>query len=997
MRSLFSGAAAVCLLWACSDGSLPGATGQAPRSAPTSGEARSLSEAPIQPRPPSGSSGAAAESLYWSGEFSEARARWLDQLDSLERKGDSAGIADVYTWLGLAAWRLGKYGEARRFGERALALKKKIPLPGHLSRSYNALGLLAWNEGRLRDAAALFDSAGTAAAAQSDLAGTAKARANLALVSAERGRFSDARAGFLSAVDAGRALADARLEGNAWTNLAMLSVKAGDPVSALAALDSARRLYRSIEYVTGEQNAIGQLGTVYEALGEPQRALAAYDTGLRMARDQGLAQEEASNLMLVAALLHQLGDHHRALGYYARADSLNATLGLDVERGVVARERARIYAALGEREIARRQAEAALRAHEGTGARLEELQDLLLAAELADPGSEASARTALARAGALARLIGSPNARGAVALGRARLAMRGRRHSEALRTLAQVTPELGNLTGSARWEIHGLRARAYAAGGNLDSAVREGRAAVAAVEATRDRIGDGRLRATYMLQRADVYADLTLALLRQGRTEAAFAIADAARGRALMDHLATAARSVGENRGSIGGLAAADSLARRIDALLTRIGSFEPASAPERAAANSIPSELNAELAAARAEYESLMLRVAAVPDAALLGARQADVTEIRSVLHPDEALLVYFVTAQRLITFVLRSDGLWHGERAVSRNALHARSRLAGELASRRDWVPTSAQPVLGALYDDLFRPLDSAGVLDGVRSLVVVPHGPLAYVPFAALVDRTTRTFAVERWAISSLPAAAGLAEIRRRAGPEGRVGVFIAAPFSRRLPASRTEAREVRRTLRAPRITAGSQASERALREALARGDLVHLATHGVMNARSPMFSRVELARGDGSGRDDGRLEVHEVLAVRTRTPLVFLSGCETGAGPAWLDGFSHGEDYATLAQAFLFAGAQGVVATLWRIDDDGAAAFARAFYLAALEVPPAEALARAQRSMLRSDRHQAPYFWAGYGVMGGHEQPRLRTGTSGAHGAGDAKMRGAAVEP
>jgi CHAT domain-containing protein len=152
------------------------------------------------------------------------------------------------------------------------------------------------------------------------------------------------------------------------------------------------------------------------------------------------------------------------------------------------------------------------------------------------------------------------------------------------------------------------------------------------------------------------------------------------------------------------------------------------------------------------------------------------------------------------------------------------------------------------------------------------------------------------------------------------------------------------------------------------------VVHVATHGVMNARSPMFSRLALAPGTGETADDGRFEIHELLGVRVRSPLVFLSGCETALGTSWSTSFTRGEDYATLAQAFLYAGAESVVATLWRIDDEGAAAFAEVFYDAMRTRAPIDALAAAQRAVLRDARYarfSAPRYWAPYVIAGrGH---------------------------
>jgi CHAT domain-containing protein len=138
---------------------------------------------------------------------------------------------------------------------------------------------------------------------------------------------------------------------------------------------------------------------------------------------------------------------------------------------------------------------------------------------------------------------------------------------------------------------------------------------------------------------------------------------------------------------------------------------------------------------------------------------------------------------------------------------------------------------------------------------------------------------------------------------------------------------------------------------------------------MNPLNPMFSRIDLRRGsEGDSHDDGRFEIHELLEFRVRAPLVFLSGCETGVGAARSTAFVQGEDYATLSQAFLLAGARNVIATLWAVEDQSAAELVQQFYGALGDVGAAEALAEAQRALLSDTRYSAPYYWAAYQLSG-----------------------------
>jgi hypothetical protein len=77
----------------------------------------------------------------------------------------------------------------------------------------------------------------------------------------------------------------------------------------------------------------------------------------------------------------------------------------------------------------------------------------------------------------------------------------------------------------------------------------------------------------------------------------------------------------------------------------------------------------------------------------------------------------------------------------------------------------------------------------------------------------------------------------------------------------------------------------------------------------------------------------------------------------------------EDYATLAQALLYAGARNVVSTFWRISDEGAAAFAEQFYKHLPTLSPSAAVVAVQRQLLAIPRYSSPYYWAAYQVSGG----------------------------
>jgi CHAT domain-containing protein len=239
------------------------------------------------------------------------------------------------------------------------------------------------------------------------------------------------------------------------------------------------------------------------------------------------------------------------------------------------------------------------------------------------------------------------------------------------------------------------------------------------------------------------------------------------------------------------------------------------------------------------------------------------------------------------------------------------------------------------------------------------------LAVLPFPAHFNRATGRFLVEDHVIAVTPSAAALGVLPHERSAISRP-IIVFAPMPDTLPGTAAEARAIAAGVAGSRLRMGSEATEAAVRQALAAGLSVHIASHGDYDAHNPLFSRMIV--GGGSSRDpanDGRLELHEILELQTSSPLVFLSGCETGLGGADNPLTQRFED-GSLAQAFLAAGARNVVATLWRVDDRDAVELARAFYRQlGTGDPPEDALAAAQRAAIRRG---SGFTWAAYEAFG-----------------------------
>ncbi len=923
---------------------------------------------------------AVGEAAYWAAEFDSAQAQFERALAQARSEGDRAAEAEALTWLGGVAYRRADYPAAREWLGRSLDLQQRHGLTAGLWRANNLLGLVSFLEDRYYDALDRHALAAELADAARDTVSLAKSWNNQALALTELDDFDRARRLFLQALPVARSTGQTLMEGRVLVNLGMLAVRTGDPESALRYLGEAEGPITAADDVMGRLNRLGQLGTVWASMGEPGRAIAHLDSALAEARARDQLDEAASNLSHMASVYADAGDYPRALRLLDESLALQTGLGETGEAAATLLRTAAIHLELGNLDVARAATERSVESLRATGDRLDQMHGLLLLARVTLEGGDTtrSARH-LAEAEALARALDAPAPRLAVALAAARLADHRGNADAMRRALAGAAAFLAAGGMDATWEYHWLAGRAAARDGNLRAAEAAAVRAVEAVERIRGEFGSGLLRTRYQSVREAVYRDLVDVRLRLGRVAEAFEAADQSRGRALLDHLAsvrsgsgpTARELAEEERQHL----------RQIDNLTTALARVRDAGrrVDERAYRSEI-GRLTADLERVRNDYGLALVRAEERRPLALVGGTRPSLARVRAALASDEALLAYYLFPDRLVSFVVTPGAVRHFSTPVDRAALATRIRVARELVGRLE-PSRSAPQALEALHEVLLGDARRAGALTGAGTIIVVPHGELEYVPFAALRDSASGRYLVEDVTLLHLPSAAALPALRERAGGPRPARTTVAlAPFPQDLPHSVEEARAVAETFPDGQAVLGPQASERQVRDALRDARTVHLATHGVLNVRNPLFSRVELAGGRAGGEspDDGRLEVHEVNRLAVGADLVFLSGCETGLGPTGTTVFSAGEDYATLVRAFLHAGAGNVVATLWRVEDRGAAEFARRFYrevrAAGAAGRPAEpaalgkALARAQREMLRDPAWAAPYRWAGYRLTG-----------------------------
>ncbi|UQA54728.1 CHAT domain-containing protein [Polyangium aurulentum] len=385
-------------------------------------------------------------------------------------------------------------------------------------------------------------------------------------------------------------------------------------------------------------------------------------------------------------------------------------------------------------------------------------------------------------------------------------------------------------------------------------------------------------------------------------------------------------------------------------------------------------------------------------------------IAELRKTLiTSDETLLLsYFVTEGRVVLVAAdaKTDRLVELPIApdeMSKAVRAYRRRLLLDPDAPLDEVKAAGARLFSALVGPV------GAWAKAHRSLVVVPHGELASLPFEALVDEGGK-FLVETHDVSyglSATLSAELAKHPRptekrtgfvgmgdpvydftsfRAGkaegaPEGAsraLTLWIEAdaagdktekpakekprPLLERLPGTASELRSISKLFGADqRIYLRADASEENVKRGIfEHARIAHIASHGLLE---PHFQALALTLNP-EAQEDGFLLHSELVDLKLNADLVVLSACQTGR-----TNLRSGEPVAGLALALRSAGAERVVVSLWSVDDDATSKLMVDFYKPLVKDATgyAAALSAAKRQMI--DKGPAhPFYWAPFVLLG-----------------------------
>ena len=795
-----------------------------------------------------------------------------------------------------------------------------------------------------------------------------------------------------------RALKDRGGEARTLTGLGHLNSKLGKKQEALKLYEGANTLFQTMGERIGAGGVLHGMGYVFDEVGEPLRALACYERALQLFRSASYLQGEAGSLWRIGRVHYLLTDYGKALDHY--------------------HESIRIF-----RELEYRQSDPYI------------LKDIGMVYDSLE--NKTKALEYYSQALVLSRTEGNhrEEAYSLNSIGRVHEAL-GRK-KKALSYYALALP-LNRTTGDRFGESNTLFniARVQRDLGNLSEARMQSERAVRVAETLRTNVSSQQLRSSYFAsarQFYELHTDVLMQMHKQtplaGFDLEALASSEQARARSLIEELK-------ESRVDIREGVSAELLQRELELRRSINEKADRRAQLVALRKENEALSISKEIDQLNTEYDELQVRIRSESPryAALTQPQPLTVQQIQQqVLDDDSVLIEYLLGEERSYVWAITRTEISSAElpsrakieTAVRRfrEVLTVNQPVQNESLQQYEARIREAQaqfPSAAAeLSDLLVAPVQNKL---GKKRLIIVPDGALHSIPFQPLTVSTAAGAATSNERIPLLayheivyePSGSTLALVLNENRPpaQNTVAVFANPVFEADdarvkigtsgestsvseqqgvvrgvfrdlglsdgqrvppLPASREEAEAIMSFV--PRGTGlkalGFDANRQtASQPELAQYSIVHFATHGFVDYEHPELSGLVLSLVDQNGQPQpGFLRLHDIYNLKLSANLVVLSACNTGLGKQ-----IKGEGLIGLTRGFMYAGADSVVASLWKVDDDATAALMERFYegMFVKGLPPAAALREAQLWMRSQERWRAPYFWAAFIIQGRYDQ-------------------------
>lgn len=830
----------------------------------------------------------------------------------------------------------------------------------------NNMGVNYYTRGEYQPALELFELQMTLEAAKRDRVVTARTLNNIGMIKRAFGDMSAA----LDYVQRSRQMAeeagDKRVLANALNNIGVLARDEGNYARALEYFEKSLPLYEALGDKVWVGLSLNNIGTVHGTQGNQLQALEYFQRALKLGQDANDKNMIAYAVNNIGLTYYRYRDYARALDFYQQSLALREELNDKRGAALTLNNIGLLHREQGDNKKA-----------------LEYYQRSLAIREKLD--DQSGMAYVLNHISYLHYLQGE--------------------HQQALE-ISKRTIDIATRLASPEliWRGYEVAGRAHTSLKQFDEAEKDLTNSINTVEQLRYRVGGGELaRQRFFEDKVLPYMAMVELAFSRNRPADALTYSELAKARTLLDVLRNGRIPINKAMSP-----EEQEIERASNAELIKLNS-QLYDERQRSKPNpKLIAELEPRREKARLAYETFLTSLYVKhPELKVQRGEVAPITAAEAAaLIPDSstAIVEFVVADEKSYLIVLTNDR----PKSPLKITLYPIKITADQLSERVDEFRRmlaernlSYQDTARQLYDLLLKPAEEQ--LRGRKTLCIVPDRSLWELPFQALQPRTNAHL-IEDFTLFYAPSLSVLREvIRQRSLPTtSGSGSNVVKVADRRSSSSRPqqtllafgnpqlsggpgdksrgvdferfgplpEAEEEVKTLGRlygavnSRVFIGPDAREKVVKTEAAKYEVLHFATHGLLDNRNPMFSFLTLAHTAEDPNEDGLLEAREILNMDLHAKLAVLSACQTARGRV-----GTGEGVIGMSWALFVAGVPTTVASQWKVDSASTTSLMIDFHRRLTKKQTkAEALRQASLGLLRSERYRHPFYWAGFVMIG-----------------------------
>jgi CHAT domain-containing protein len=734
----------------------------------------------------------------------------------------------------------------------------------------------------------------------------------------------------------------------------------------------------------GETNILIQIAWGYYGLENPQQAINYYQQAIKTAQQIGYKDGEAKAAIYLSQVYESLGNEKLAFQGLMRAEKLYTELGNQWEL-------ARVYRHLGSFYGSFKQPQKGIKFYQ---------KSILAYREL---GGKIDEGLVLGDLGRLYKFMGNlPKA------------------LDSLNQLLAINKFIGDRYGEADalYEI----AQVESEQNHLQKALIAMESSIKITENLRTSVYNQNLRSAFFANRRDRYEFYInlLMKLHQNYPESGFDgqalyVSESSRARSLLELLAEAKTNL-YSKVDTELLAQENKISEQIEKLeKQRIELLDIQN--KTTEINTIENELWQ----LNQQYEQIKdkIKISSPNYAAITQPEPLNLKKIQSDLLDDDSILLEYYLGEEV-------SYLWTVTKtSINSYKLPKKAEIEKSIQrfQQEELIPIRIRPEKGPLAVDTLSQILLKPVLKQIKNkrLVIVADGRLQTIPFSALIipeknqKQKEPLPLISQNEIINLPSASALAVLRNQVKNQKiapKTIAIIADPvfgkqdqrfknhgdnspddFINNLENAPITEVELKDSLRdsgiklkrllgtrqeAEAIMALVPATERkeffdfqanksnAINPDLGQYQIIHFATHGILNTVHPELSGVVMSLVDEKGiSQNGFLRLRDIFNLNLSAELVVLSACQTGQGQE-----IKGEGIIGLTRGFMYAGSKRVLVSLWKVDDQATAELMKRFYRGLLQekLTATMALKQAQLEMSQIPQWRSPYYWGAFVLQG-----------------------------